>query len=99
MSTSKLKDLLTRTIVLHEDSSKHISEYIKMISVDIDRIVELFKVEYDIETSRDELMMDIQRIDSINPTTKQPEFTFQLVVRPTQDLLRKFEKNFPELVI
>ncbi len=96
---NKLKDLLSRTVIPLEHQSTHISEYIKMISQDIDDIVLMLKLEYNIETDRSELLLDIKRVDGINLTTNQKETKFQLSVRPSQALLKKFEKDYPQLLV
>lgn len=97
---NKLKELLTRTVIpTDSQTSKHISEYIKMISDDIDRIIETIKSEYGVETDRSELLLDVKRVDGLNLTTNQKETTFQLVIYPTQKLMEKFSKDYPELLI
>jgi len=65
-------------------------------------IIKFIKKEYGIETSKDELMIDIQsRLIPINPGTPSVGEIrkYFLTLEPTQSLLQKFKKDYPHFLI
>ncbi len=96
---NKLKDLLNRTVIPIADQSLHISEYLRMLRNDMNDIIAVLREEYGIEAEVTELMVDICRVDGVNATTKQKESTFHLLIKPSQTLLKKFEKDYPQLLV
>jgi len=70
------------------------------ISVDtrIENIIEKLKNLYDIDTNKNELIVFITRKLLITENYDQ-EYGYVINIKPSESLLRKFEKDYPELVI
>lgn len=65
----------------------------------LDEAVRIIMMEFGIETNRNELLMEIDTKPIQNKKTGTIELKYYISVKPTQSLLKKFEKNFPESLI
>lgn len=89
MKKISAKDFFNTEMEITENLSN--TEHIK-------NIINFIKNEYGINTNRDELLLNIKCKNVFN-TQKVIEKKYYLTVKPTQDLLRKFEKEFPEMIV
>ena len=90
MKKIKAKDFFNREIEL--DESLHHSTY-------IDEVVAFIKTEYGIDTDRSELLIDFKRVLVMDHTSRKIEGIPILKIKPSQKLLKKFEANYPEMII
>lgn len=90
MDKIKLKDYFNRKI----EMTFHfiLDEY-------IDSTIRFIKDEYNIETNRHELLVDIREVSVYNSATRQKDKKKILSIKPSQELLWKFEKDYPEMII
>lgn len=90
MDKIKLKDYFHRRIEV--DPHRKPEDYIHYA-------IQFIREEYGIETNRHELLVEITQHARTNQTTRTKERVMTLIIKPTQELLRKFEKDFPEMII
>ena len=78
-----------------------IDDKFKCKEMHIDYVVKYIKKEYGIETSKDELMVEINsRWVPVKPGTSWGDVRKHfLTLEPTQALLQKFRKDYPHFLI
>ena len=65
----------------------------------VDKAIVAIKKKFGIDTCREELLIHVRQELGVDEITQKECFKFILTIRPTQALMRKFSKDYPEILV
>jgi len=90
MNSFRVRELFKRELEIEKD----ITVECKLIE-----LIDLLKKEFNIEANCDEFLISIEKRRVIDGYKKKSYITFNLTIKPSQQLLEKFAKDYPEMII
>lgn len=90
MNSFRVRDLFRRELEIDNEIT---------VECKLFELIEILKKEFDIDAKSDEFLITINKRRIVDGRKKKSYITFNLTIKPSQQLLQKFEENYPEMII